>query len=308
MPPGAEREEIGMTENRFRELKQILAPIASDLRAVAAEMEKQIASFSADLPPQHARLLSDPVRHLFNFHGKYLRPSLVLLSARAVGADAASHDALIEISAAVELMHSASLVHDDVIDEADRRRDQKSLNAVFGNKMAVLVGDLLYGRLFTVLKGLESLGHARQIRLFDIFCTTTQQMCIGEILEDRLQEQEDPVSYGDYLAVIESKTASLMAASCEASALVSGATPAEIGALKSFGLNLGFAYQLVDDILDNDGLFHDRQVIASAAADFGRDAKSALDALDQNSAALRLDRLVDFVLQEARVRKTEVQV
>jgi octaprenyl-diphosphate synthase len=297
-----------MTENRDRELKQILAPIAHELRAVAAALETQISSFSAELLPRHARLLSEPVRHMFNFHGKYLRPSLVLLSARAVEADAASLAALIEISAAVELMHSASLVHDDVIDEADQRREQKSLNAAFGNKMAVLVGDLLYGRLFTVLKDMESLGHKRQIKLFDIFCATTQKMCIGEILEDRLQSQKDPISYSDYLSVIESKTASLMATSCEASALVAGAAEPQIEALKQFGLNMGFAYQLVDDVLDNDAPFHDRPAILAEAVSFGEKAKNAISVLDQNSATLRLSQLMDFVLQEAAVLQAKVKL
>lgn len=297
-----------MTENRCRELTQILTPIAADLKAVAAEMEKQIDSFKSGLLQRHVKLLSQPVEHLFRFHGKYLRPSLVLLSARALGTSSASRDALIEISAAVELMHSASLVHDDVIDEEEERRHQKSLNAVFGNKMAVLVGDLLYGRVFTVLKGMEALGHKRQIKLFDIFCATTQKMCIGEILEDRLQSQQDTVSYDEYLAVIESKTASLMAASCEASALVAGASEPQAEALKLFGLNMGYAYQLVDDMLDNDGLYRDRQVLLSEAERFGTEAKSALAILEQNSAGDRLKRLMDFVLQEATVRQHEVKV
>jgi geranylgeranyl pyrophosphate synthase len=298
-------------------LNDILEPIESDLARVEAELESQIAhirdqAFGAEV--------SEPVDYFFGVPGKRLRPALALLAARALGAkgrasaddgaalaDSAGQagDALVKVATATELIHSASLVHDDVIDREQTRRGRRALNVAYGNTIAVLVGDLYYAQFFSILKDLVGVGSEKQKRLFDIFLATTRKMCVGEIYEARLLRAGRKPTLSDYLRIVEYKTASLMSAACEAAAVVVDAPGHRRRTLADFGLSIGMAYQLVDDAVDRDATFGDREAILERAGEAGRRARTALEGLARGPAARLLDAMVTYVA--ARVGRLEVR-
>jgi len=175
--------------------------------------------------------------------GKRIRPVLVLLSARLCGYRGPR---AIQIAAASEYLHTASLLHDDVVDGADLRRGRPSANAQFGTRLAILVGDFLYARTC------QTLVDDGDSDILGIFADSIRQMAEGEVLQ--LARSFDPqMSESTYLDVIGRKTATLLATSCEAGAILGGVTRAERRALREYGLQLGLAFQLVDDALDYAG-------------------------------------------------------
>ncbi len=197
-------------------------------RAILARMESPVA-----LIPQLAA-------HLVAAGGKRLRPLLTLAAARLCGYDGARH---IKLAACVEFIHTATLLHDDVVDESQLRRGFASANAVFGNKASVLVGDFLFARAFQLM--VED-GSLEVLRILSAAAATIAE---GEVLQ--LTTQNDLATTTQrYFEVIEGKTAALFAAACEVGAVVAGRPAAECAALHKFGLDLGMAFQLVDDALD----------------------------------------------------------
>jgi len=204
--------------------------------------------------------LKSACSHLFQAGGKGVRPALVILCAHATrhcaGAETAREDAaccgeagwepdpaVVDVAAAAELIHVASLIHDDIIDGAATRRDRSSVNARWGNHTAVLAGDCLFAAAFGLLAPYASLG------LVTLMTDAISRMCQGEILQ-RQQAFDPDVTERAYVERIEGKTASLIAACCEAGARLGGADPAGVRAFREFGLNLGLAYQVIDDVLD----------------------------------------------------------
>ena len=278
----------------------ILNPISRELQCVRDEVERQLSEISAAALSQFRTITDDPVHHLFTVHGKYLRPSLVLLTARAFGDRyTADIEHLVKIAAAVELIHSASLVHDDIIDMADERRDQPSLNSVFGNKMAVLVGDLLYDQAFALLTGLTGLGPDAQLALFELFTSTTRKMCLGEIYEDQLVAEPGAVTFEDYLQVIDHKTSSLMTCCCRASAIAAGADD-RVGVLvDQYGHHLGRTYQLIDDVIDEDSVFFDPEEMLNRAVEEGSLGDRVLGELGENDGTRRLSEITQAVIKRA---------
>lgn len=199
--------------------------------------------------------LAEAARHLLVAGGKHLRPLLVVLSAEAVrstGAGAApthagpTEEALYDVAAAVEMIHVASLIHDDIIDEAATRRSVPSVNARWDAHTAVLAGDYLFASAFGVLARYAHLGMA------ELMTGAIRQMCQGEILQ-REQAFNPDLTEEEYVDRVRGKTAALLAAACEAGARLSGADPVRAGALREYGLALGLAFQVIDDVLDLDG-------------------------------------------------------
>jgi octaprenyl-diphosphate synthase len=180
------------------------------------------------------------VKHVSRFRGKMLRPSLVLLAARATGDITDAH---ITIATVVEMVHMATLVHDDVLDEAELRRKGATINHLKGNEAAVLLGDFLISHSYHLCSSLESQYASRLIG------HTTNQVCEGELLQNDNRGNYD-LDEQTYLKIIGRKTASLCAACCNLGAWRNNAPPDQIAALETYGMSLGIAFQIQDDVLD----------------------------------------------------------
>ncbi len=195
--------------------------------------------------------------------GKRMRPAMVLLVAGALGYRGDNHHRL---AAVVEFIHTATLLHDDVVDESDMRRGRGTANAVFGNAASVLVGDYLYSRSF------EMMVEADSMAAMAVLSTATTIIAEGEVLQ--LLNVHDPdVSLDRYLQVVRYKTAKLFEAAAQVGAIISGATPAQEQAAAAYGRHIGTAFQLVDDVLDYNG---DAQALGKNVGDDLREGKSTL--------------------------------
>lgn len=213
----------------------IISPIAVDMDAVNAVIRRQLRS---EVP-----LVNQIGEYIIGAGGKRIRPMLVLLTANAYGYRGAHHHTL---AAVVEFIHTATLLHDDVVDESSMRRGRQTANALFGNAASVLVGDFVYSRAFQMMVGVDSM------RVMQILADATNVIAEGEVLQ--LLNMHDPdVTEERYLEVIRSKTAKLFEAATELGALIAGAPPAEIEAAAEYGRSLGTAFQLIDDVLDYSG-------------------------------------------------------
>lgn len=283
-------------------LERIYESIAGDLRLVEAGLEGQIRALAENhekLVERHA-YLKEVVASLSAMRGKLLRPALVLFSGRAVqgrGGDAERPDSsLIAMAVAAELVHAASLIHDDVIDHALMRRARAALYRDFGTSIAVLVGDVLYAQFFTLLAELP-VPAGQRLRLVQLFCAVTKTMSQGEIFQHGIKRYDLEITVDDYLAIIRSKTAALMSACCAAGALVAGGSERQVAAAEEFGLQFGLAFQLMDDQMDQDALASDLTPERQAREHAGL-ARAALAGLPQVPASAALDQLTGFVLAQ----------
>ena len=179
-------------------------------------------------------------RYLSEQHGKWLRPALVLLSANTFGSP---QNGLIEIATSMELIHTATLLHDDVIDQACTRRGMPTVAKQFGNSMSILMGDLLYTKAYTLLSDYGNIECQRQLS------RATQEVCLGEITQNQGVQNID-YSEEWYLAVVEAKTASLMSACLKLGAVMAQASEASMEKIGEFGIAFGIAFQVQDDVLD----------------------------------------------------------
>ncbi|MDG3444405.1 polyprenyl synthetase family protein [Nitrospirillum amazonense] len=213
-------------------LEALVELVATDLAAVNDLIIRRMHS-DVEMIPQLAG-------YIVASGGKRLRPVLTLAAARLCGYQGERHQPL---AACVEFIHTATLLHDDVVDESDLRRGQPSANAVFGNKASVLVGDFLFSRAFQVMTEDGSLDVLR------ILSSASAVISEGEVLQ-LITANDTTTSEEAYLEVIRAKTAELFAAACRIGAVVAGRPAAEEEALRSYGLNLGIAFQVVDDVLD----------------------------------------------------------
>lgn len=188
-------------------------------------------------------LIDQISRYIVNAGGKRIRPRLVLLFCEALGFEGPER---FELAATVEFIHTATLLHDDVVDESDLRRGRPTANARFGNAASVLVGDFLYSRAFQMMVSVN------RMRVLDVLADATNVIAEGEVLQ--LMNMHDPdLSVEDYLQVIRYKTAKLFEASARLGAVLAGADPATEEACAGYGRALGTAFQLVDDLLDYEG-------------------------------------------------------
>jgi octaprenyl-diphosphate synthase len=206
----------------------------------------QVDAVIAERLRSDVALINQIAQYIVGAGGKRIRPRLVLLLANALGYQGAHQYTL---AATVEFIHTATLLHDDVVDESLLRRGRQTANAVFGNAASVLVGDFLYSRAFQMM---VSVG---DVRVLDVLADATNVIAEGEVLQ--LMNMHDPdLAVDEYLRVIRSKTAKLFEASARLGALLAGAPASVEQACAAYGRGLGTAFQLVDDLLDYDGQTH----------------------------------------------------
>ncbi len=247
--------QIGGARGADASLKPIVDLVAEDMSAVnRIILDKAISD--VELIPKLAH-------HLIDSGGKRLRPMLTIAAAKLVSCKGEAH---VRMAAAVEFMHTATLLHDDVVDESDIRRGKKSARMLWGNQASVLVGDFLLGQAFRMmvdvgsLPGLKILSHAAAV------------IAEGEVMQlaaaKNMATTED-----EYLAIINAKTAALFSAAAEVAPALAGRPPEEQAALKSYGRNLGIAFQLVDDALDYAG---DSERLGKTVGDDFREGKITL--------------------------------
>jgi octaprenyl-diphosphate synthase len=209
--------------------------IAADMEAVNRVIRQRLHS--------DVSLVNQIAEYIISAGGKRIRPVLVLLLANAYGYEGTGHH---ELAATVEFIHTATLLHDDVVDESSMRRGRQTANALFGNAASVLVGDFLYSRSFQMMVGLDNM------RVQQILSDATNVIAEGEVLQ--LLNMHDPdVTQDSYLNVIRSKTAKLFEAAAQLGALIAGANELQIDAAGEYGRSLGTAFQLIDDVLDYAG-------------------------------------------------------
>ncbi|WP_413741580.1 octaprenyl diphosphate synthase [Sodalis sp. RH15] len=211
---------------------QITVLTAQDMAKVNAIILEQLNS--------DVVLINQLGHYIISGGGKRIRPMIAVLAARALNYTGDRH---ITVAALIEFIHTATLLHDDVVDESDMRRGKATANAAFGNAASVLVGDFIYTRAFQMMTGLESL------RVLALMAEAVNVIAEGEVLQ--LMNCNDPdITVESYMRVIYSKTARLFEAAAHASAILAGATPEQEAALRDYGRYLGTAFQLIDDLLD----------------------------------------------------------
>jgi octaprenyl-diphosphate synthase len=220
-----------MSANPPRSSSSLFGPVAADI-------EEADRIFSAALAPYRSPFGS-LIHHLRHYRGKRLRPGLLLLTAKAYGDITPAHHTL---AAAVEMIHTATLVHDDVLDEADLRRHVPTVNAGWGNKISILLGDMLFTHAFHLTSTVDR-------RACQIIGDATNRVCAGELKQICKRGNLD-LTEGDYFAIIEGKTAALTECCCRLGALYAGAEEETAERLANFGRCLGLAFQIADDLLD----------------------------------------------------------
>jgi len=212
------------------------------VRLVKADMERVNATILARTGSDVA-MIPEVANHLISSGGKRLRPMLTLACAALSGYQGDGH---VKLSASVEFMHTATLLHDDVVDESDLRRGKLAARKLWGNEASVLVGDFLLGQAFKMMVEVGSL------QCLDILSNAACVIAEGEVMQLAAAKNTE-TSEDDYLAVIRGKTAELFAAACEVGAVLGQRPKAEQSACRGYGMNLGIAFQLVDDALDYGG-------------------------------------------------------
>jgi octaprenyl-diphosphate synthase len=214
------------------DLDRIQSLLEDEMQAVDATIERRLRSEVA--------LINQLAGYIVHSGGKRLRPRLAVLGARACGYSGQDH---IQIAAIVEFIHTATLLHDDVVDASTLRRGRETANALWGNEAAVLVGDFLYSRAFEMMVEVGSM------RIMEILARTTNTIAEGEVLQ--LLNCHDPdTTEARYMAVIRSKTAKLFEAACRIGAVLAGQPEEVEQAMADYGMHIGTAFQLIDDVLD----------------------------------------------------------
>ncbi|WP_439273632.1 polyprenyl synthetase family protein [Pseudochrobactrum sp. HB0163] len=218
-----------------------------------ASIQKLIDLTRADMGRVNALILSkagsdvemipEVANHLISSGGKRLRPMMTLAAAKMFGYEGEGH---VQLATSVEFMHTATLLHDDVVDESDLRRGKSTARMIWGNQASVLVGDFLLGQAFKMMVDVGSL------EALDVLATSAAVIAEGEVMQlaaaKNMETTED-----EYLAVIKAKTAALFSAAAEVGPIIAGAGRSDRSGLRSYGLNLGLAFQLIDDALDYGG-------------------------------------------------------
>jgi octaprenyl-diphosphate synthase len=215
--------------------EKLFAPIVSDMGAVNAVIRRRLHS---DIV-----LIRQVAEYIIGAGGKRLRPAMLLLVANALGYRGTHHH---DLAAVLELIHTSTLLHDDVVDESDLRRGRSTANAMFGNAAAVLVGDFLYSRTFQMMVDVDDM------RVMRVLADATNVISEGEVLQ-LLNVHNADVTVESYLQVIRYKTAMLFEAACRLGGILGGLDEAGQDRLAAFGRHVGTAFQLVDDVLDYSG-------------------------------------------------------
>jgi octaprenyl-diphosphate synthase len=216
-------------------IASLYTPIAADMNAVDEVVRARLHS--------EVVLVRQVAEYIISAGGKRMRPALVLLAAGACGYSGTRHH---ELAAVVEFIHTATLLHDDVVDESSLRRGRDTANAVFGNPASVLVGDFLYSRAFQIMVGVGSM------RVMQVLADATNIIAEGEVLQLMNCRNAD-IGVDDYLQVIRYKTAKLFEAAGRLGAILGNAGPEVEEGLAAYGMHIGTAFQLIDDVLDYSG-------------------------------------------------------
>lgn len=232
------------------ELAEIYGPIKDELERVESLIKEELTSSNP--------YVNEFLAYTMNFHGKRVRPALLLYSAKICGGISDEH---IVLSAVVELLHNATLVHDDILDEAELRRQVKTMNAKWGNETAVIVGDYLFAKAFLLCASLNSKD------VFSTITSTTQKICLGELFQILSKFNLD-IKEEEYIEAIKLKTATLFGAACALGTTGSRMSSRVINSLEKFGLNLGIAFQIADDCLDIMG--DEKEMGKSLGTDVGK--------------------------------------
>jgi octaprenyl-diphosphate synthase len=261
---------------------------------VQAELEAVEEALMANAASE-VELLEAAARHILEAGGKRLRPQLLVLSARAVQYHG---DRVIPLAAAMELVHTATLVHDDIVDDADSRRGRVSVNYFWGNSASVLIGDYLVVQAFSLV------ARDGDPQLFQLLCHTIARMCEGEVLQISFRGDTD-LSTEAYLTVCEYKTAILTQCCTRSGALLGIDAPERVEALTRFGHEIGMAFQIVDDILD---IIGDEQALGKPVGGDLREGKLTLPPIFALQRAGEKDRkaLEELILRAARLTGPEV--
>ena len=218
------------------------ASITPLMQLVESDM-KRVNSLILSKTGSEVEMIPEVAKHLIDSGGKRLRPMITLAAAQMCGYEGDGH---ITLASSVEFMHTATLLHDDVVDESDMRRGKLAARMLWGNEASVLVGDFLLGQAFRMMVEVGSL------QALDVLSHAATVIAEGEVLQLQTSKNLDTTE-DEYLEVIRSKTAALFAAAAEVGPIISNASPAIINGLRSYGNNLGLAFQLIDDALDYGG-------------------------------------------------------
>jgi octaprenyl-diphosphate synthase len=233
------------------------------LLALVEEDMAHVNRIILDRARSNVELIPELAKHLIQSGGKRLRPMLTVAAAKLCGY---AGDAHVRLAASVEFMHTATLLHDDVVDESDLRRGRTTARLLWGNEASVLVGDFLLGQAFKMMVDVGSLGALR------ILSDAAAIIAEGEVMQ-LITAKNTETTEDDYLAVIDAKTAALFAAAAEVGAVIAGRSKSEAAGLRSYGRNLGLAFQLVDDALDYSG---EQSTLGKSVGDDFREGKITL--------------------------------
>lgn len=259
--------------------------MAAEMREVDSVIQRRLAS--------EVVLINQISHYIISAGGKRIRPMLVLLFANALGFHGKER---FELAAIVEFIHTATLLHDDVVDESALRRGRETANALFGNAASVLVGDFLYSRAFQMMVSVN------RLRVLDVLADATNVIAEGEVLQ--LMNMHDPdLAVHDYLKVIRFKTAKLFEASARLGAVLANASESVEDACAAYGRSLGTAFQLIDDLLDYEG---STSQLGKNVGDDLREGKPTLPlliAMERASAADRL--LIRHAIEQGEVSRLD---
>ncbi len=268
---------------RKSSIEQVYEPILRDLARVQRTIRKEIRTPN--------RVVNKIVAYIFSVKGKLLRPAMALLAAYAVGSpdDAETREILVQLGAAIELVHNASLVHDDILDGSALRRQIPTLNRVYTSHIALLAGDALFSKAFYLM------AHHLPKAVIEPITLVTEGMCHGELINSTKSAEVD---FDTYLTVVRLKTASLMSVSAQTGAILAGADSALAQSMADYGMNVGIAYQMVDDYVDDEVAavsgFSLEYAVAAAAR-----AREALAPIPESIYKGKLSSFIDLVLEMA---------
>jgi len=264
--------------------EEIISPVSENLNLVEVELKKMGGKLSTD----H---LKEIIEYFFNIKGKRLRPILALLSSGMIvnNLPKSKNDQLLQFAVGIELMHSASLIHDDVIDGDLFRRGQNTLNNIYGKKVAVLAGDVVYSLAFAALA--NSLPKEYEQMIVEL----TENMCAAEVIQAKYMTPTREL----YFEIIKGKTALFMAVSCKIGAALAGATKEQLTSIEAYGLNLGLAYQIMDDCIDKD-IDAKLNITIEEAKKFGNSAIASLESFEDSAYKTSLINLVTLITQRSK--------
>src|ERR1044072_6671794 len=279
---------IALDEEARISARRIFSVVANELMQVELEVERQARS--------NVQVIDYLGEYLRASGGKGVRPALTILADYAGGGGGSAYNS-IRMATVMAFLHTATLVHDDIIDKADTRRKRPTVNALYGNETAVLMGDWLYMSAF------ETSLAERSLPILDILTSVTRKMTEGEILQLTLLGDAS-VSEAQYFDVLKRKTAYLFSASCEIGAILAGASETQQAALRDYGLNLGIAFQLTDDVLD---FTSSEEALGKAAGADLLGGKGTLPLIYLRDAEPSAREMVETVLREGKYSSVKPQ-